>query len=125
MGQLISMQDIKVEVLKVWNYYGNAYVKVLFGTRNLYFKRSRDSGEGEITEVRYVGTYFEAVKTFSLRDLGVGTPLYESFKKVYNALIEEQEHIKRLDALHSKVRGNWGRLIGGEEWYMENHDFLH
>jgi hypothetical protein len=126
MGQVVSMQDIKIEILKVWNYYGTAYVKILFGTRKLYFKRDEDSKEDEITEVRYDGKRFETIKTFNMKSLGVGSSLYESFKRVYNALIKEQEHIEHLDEIHSRA---WGPIsqsaVNGEEWYMENHDWLH
>lgn len=125
MGQVASMQDIKIEILKVWNYYGTAYVKMLFGTRKLYFKRDEGSKEDEITEVRYDGKRFETIKTFNMKSLGVGSSLYESFKRVYNALIEEQEHIKHLDEIHSRDWEPWGRSVNGEEWYMENHDWLH
>lgn len=125
MGQVVSMQDIKIEILKVWNYYRTAYVKILFGTRKLYFKRDKDSKEDEITEVRYDGERFETIKTFNMKSLGVGSSLHESFKRVYNALIEEQEHIKHLDEIHSRDWEPWGRSVNGKEWYMENHDWLH
>lgn len=126
MSQVVSMQDIKVEILKVWNYYGIAYVKILFGTRKLYFKRDKGSEEDEITEVRYDGTGFESIKTFNMKSLGVGSSLYESFKKVYDALINEQKHIEHLDEMHSRRRSIISpSAVNGEEWYMENHDWLH
>lgn len=49
----------------------SAYVKILFGTRKLYFKRDKGSEEDEITEVRYDGTGFESIKTFNMKSLGV------------------------------------------------------
>lgn len=124
MSQVVSMQDIKIEILKVWNYFGTAYIKILFGTRKLYFKRDEGSREAEITEVRYNGTRFETIKTFNMKSLGVGTTLYTSFKKVYDTLVKEQDHIEYLNEVHSRTWSS-SEIGGCDEWYMENHDWLH